>query len=137
MKVYFADTGYYIALLVPQDRAHVTAVRFAADAEIAAVTTDYVLLELAAYFAKPPLRNNLIALVEQLRQVRELTIVRADPALFDRGWEHYCRYQDKGWSLTDCISFLVMQEQRIQDALTPDHHYEQAGFRALLKETEP
>ena len=41
--------------------------------------------------------------------------------------------QDKRWSFTDCISFAVMKQMKIADALTGDHHFEQAGFRALLK----
>ena len=41
---------------------------------------------------------------------------------------------DKSWSLTDCISFVVMGEHGITDALTGDRHFEQAGFRALLRE---
>ena len=40
---------------------------------------------------------------------------------------------DKEWTLTDCISFVVMQREGITDALTADHHFEQAGFVALLK----
>ena len=42
---------------------------------------------------------------------------------------------DKEWSLTDCASFLVMQGKGIQDALTHDHHFEQMGFRALLRQS--
>ncbi len=43
------------------------------------------------------------------------------------------RRLDKDWSLTDCISFAVMQERSLTEALTSDHHFEQAGFTALLK----
>jgi len=46
----------------------------------------------------------------------------------------YENRQDKEWSLTDCLSFLVMQERGVMDALTADHHFEQAGFRALMRE---
>lgn len=133
MKVYFADTSYYIALLVPQDRAHDAAAQFARDAQVSAVTTDYVLLELAAYFARPPLRTNLVTLMERLRQTHEFTMVRADAATFDEGWQLYRSHPDKDWSLTDCISFTVMRQRRIREALTADHHFEQAGFRAVLK----
>jgi predicted nucleic acid-binding protein len=46
----------------------------------------------------------------------------------------YERRADKAWSLTDCISFQVMTQRGIVDALTADHHFEQAGFHALLRE---
>jgi len=134
MKVYFADTGYYIALLAPQDLGHDAAMAFAVDSEIAAITTDYVLLELAAYFARPPWRSNLVALVDRLREAERLTIIRDNPLLFDRAFALYRERADKAWSLVDCTSFVVMQDQGLVDALTPDHHFEQAGFRALLKQ---
>jgi predicted nucleic acid-binding protein len=54
--------------------------------------------------------------------------------LFKRGVELFRTRRDKEWSLTDCISFLVMQQRGISDALTHDHHFEQAGFTILLRE---
>jgi hypothetical protein len=39
---------------------------------------------------------------------------------------------DKEWGLTDCVSFVVMQQMSITDALTTDDHFRQAGFRVLL-----
>ena len=54
--------------------------------------------------------------------------------LFSGGFELYGSRPDKGWSLTDCISFIVMKEQEINRALTADLHFVQAGFRALLRE---
>jgi len=53
--------------------------------------------------------------------------------LFQRGVDLFEQRADKAWSLTDCLSFLVMRAERLTDALTGDHHFEQAGFRALLK----
>ena len=49
-----------------------------------------------------------------------------------RALDQYERRPDKDWSLTDCLSFLLMEERGITEALTADHHFEQAGFRALL-----
>jgi predicted nucleic acid-binding protein len=53
--------------------------------------------------------------------------------LLDRGIELFSHRADKAWSLTDCTSFAVMQEEELTDALTTDHHFEQAGFTALLR----
>jgi predicted nucleic acid-binding protein len=53
---------------------------------------------------------------------------------FRLGLDVYENRRDKGWSLTDCLSFLVMQERGIVDALTADHHFGQAGFHALMRE---
>jgi hypothetical protein len=50
-----------------------------------------------------------------------------------KGVQLYAQRPDKEWSLTDCISFVVMTQEGIFDALTGDRHFEQAGFVALLK----
>ena len=62
-----------------------------------------------------------------------MKIIAAGAGLFRRGIEFFESRLDKKWSLTDCISFVTMADERIQDALTGDHDFEQAGFRALLK----
>ena len=59
-------------------------------------------------------------------------LVRATSELIQRGNNLYCKRADKEWPLTDCISFVVMQDQGLSEALTADHHFEQAGFQALL-----
>jgi predicted nucleic acid-binding protein len=54
--------------------------------------------------------------------------------LFDRGLELYEQRPDKKWSLTDCISFVVMKDEGLQEALTGDEHFQQAGFAASLRD---
>jgi len=133
MSVYFADTSYYVALLLAHDVNHADAVRLAAKSDPEIVTTDHVILELTAYLARPPARAAVVMLVDRLRASTKVKVVRAQDQLFDDGWELYRRHADKGWSLTDCISFVVMRQQKLTEALTTDHHFEQAGFSALLK----
>jgi hypothetical protein len=60
-------------------------------------------------------------------------MIPATQELFDRGVALYESRPDKEWSLTDCISFVVMADHGITEALTGDRHFEQAGFVALLK----
>ena len=69
-----------------------------------------------------------------LGYVPNVTLKLSPPSaeLFDRGCELYTSRSDKEWSLTDCISFVVMKERGLTDALTPDRHFEQAGFKVLL-----
>lgn len=52
---------------------------------------------------------------------------------FAKAFDLYCERTDKGWSLTDCSSFLIMRQYGIDAALTHDKHFEQAGFNALLR----
>ena len=61
------------------------------------------------------------------------TVVGHVPAAYQAGFDLFANRPDKDWSLTDCISFGVMTERGLTEALTADRHFEQAGFRAVLK----
>jgi uncharacterized protein len=82
----------------------------------------------------PAHRQNFTRLLALLKADPDTEIVSASASLFERGAELYARRPDKYWTLTDCISFVVMTERGIVEALTGDHHFEQAGFRALLRQ---
>ena len=60
-------------------------------------------------------------------------IVGFEPAIYEAGYELYTSRTDKDWSLTDCLSFAVMNQRGLLESLTADHHFEQAGFRAVFK----
>jgi len=60
----------------------------------------------------------------------------ATQGAFADGFELYSERQDKDWSLTDCISLAVMKERGLTEVLTGDHHFEQAGVKALLAKLE-
>lgn len=133
MKTVFADSFYYLAMLNPDDAAHVRALQVSQHVEGRVVTTAWVLTEVGDALAAPAHRPGFLQLLAALRDDPEVTIVPAQQELFEAGIDLYSRRSDKEWSLTDCISFVVMQEQGITEALTGDRHFEQAGFRALLK----
>jgi uncharacterized protein len=128
----FADTFYFLALLNPKDRAHQAAMAQSFGPG-GILTTEWVLTELADAMASKSKRQGFIDLHRMLRSDAEVEIVPATADLFARGVGLFENRSDKDWSLTDCISFVVMQERGITDALTGDHHFEQAGFQTLLK----
>jgi predicted nucleic acid-binding protein len=133
MTKVFADTFYFFALLNQGDPAHVRAAEFTATFTGRYFTTGWVLTELADGLARPCQQRGLFAeVLKELRKNR-VRIIPSTDRLLNEGIDLYLRRKDKEWSLTDCISFVVMKRERITDALTGDHHFEQAGFRALLK----
>jgi uncharacterized protein len=129
----FADTFYYLALVNPRDAAHERAVAVGNRISGSVLTSAWVIQELADGLAAPPARSGFLRLLAALESDRHTTIVGPTEELWKRGVHLYRSRPDKGWSLTDCISFEIMQDNGITDALTGDHHFAQAGFKALLK----
>jgi uncharacterized protein len=132
MTAVFADTGFYVAILNSRDALAPATARIAAESAVRVVTTECILLEVASFFCRPAGRPAFIKLVSDLRADSSTSVIPASADLFDRGLALFAARPDKGWSLTDCISLVVMTDHGLTDALTADHHYEQAGFRALL-----
>ena len=132
MRGVFADTFYFLALLDRNETAHKAAVAAAREPGRLFVTTEYVLVELGDALHQPPLRREFIAIGEGIAADPSFRVVPASTELFGRGKELFARRPDKEWSLTDCLSFIVMNDGGITDALTGDKHFTQAGFRALL-----
>ncbi len=133
MRTVFADTYYFIALLNPADSAHARAAAFTDGFSGQIVTTGGVPTELADALARPNTRLAAANFVQGLPSKKAMRIVWANDELFWAGLALYRARPDKEWSLTDCISFVVMTREGITEALTGDHHFEQAGFIALLK----
>jgi len=133
MNAVFADTFYYIALLSPSDEAHKLARTFTQNYSGKMVTTEWVLTELADGFASPTIRQSCVAFIDWLRKDLDVVIVPADTDLFNAGLDLYRARNDKEWSLTDCISFVVMERNGISDVLPGNHNFQQAGFKALFR----
>ena len=133
MTPVFADTFYFLALLNPDDEAHGRAVKASRPLKWPLVTTYWVLTELGDALAASGRRSGFFAVVDALRSNPMVSLAEPTVELFDAGVALYHSRKDKDWPLTDCISFVVMRQHGITEALTGDHHFEQAGFVALLK----
>lgn len=128
----FADTSFYVALTNPRDSLHFRAQERAREHVHAVVTTEYVLLETANFLSQSSDRGVFVALLIALEADPLTTIVAGSHDRFAAGCARYRDRPDKNWSLTDCLSFLVMEELGLRGALTADHHFAQAGFQVLL-----
>jgi predicted nucleic acid-binding protein len=133
MTACFADTAYFIALVSPSDLAHESALRLAGEMNRSIVTTSGVITELANHLSKPAHRPLFLGLFDDLSTNPQFRVVHVDATLHDEALSLFRQRTDKSWSLIDCISFIVMRRDGIKDALTTDHHFEQAGFNPLLQ----
>ncbi len=133
----FVDTSFLIASLRVSDDFHERALSWQRASSPPLVTTEYVLVELLDALISPPVRAPAASAVGAFRRSRVMRIVPASTALLEEGIGWFATHTDKRWSLTDCISFVVMRREGIIGALTNDHHFEQAGFRALLRSEPP
>jgi predicted nucleic acid-binding protein len=133
MKPVFADTSYFIALLSETDEWHDAAVEWSGKLLGRQVVTEYVFVELGSALSRVGDRRLYVPFVEQVLAEEGTDFIPASGDLFRRGLALFGKRPDKDWSLVDCISFVVMRQRRLTEALTLDHHFEQAGFRVLLK----
>ena len=129
----FADTYYFLALVNRKDEAHAKAVDFGDTFRGEIVSTEWVLTEVGDALSKPSIRPVFLELIKNIQRNPHAVIVEATHDLFKRGLQLFEQRSDKEWSLTDCISFVVMEDQGVKEALTGDHHFEQAGYTALLR----
>jgi predicted nucleic acid-binding protein len=131
------DTGYFIALFTPDDDLYERAAAWSLHLNEPLLVTEYVLLECVNSFSLPKDRPSAHALIEHVRADPTCEVVPASHQFFEAGLRLHRERPDKEWSLTDCISFALMGERGIRRALAYDHHFEQAGFEALLRRDPP
>jgi uncharacterized protein len=128
----FADTSYFLALVSPRDALHARALALGEILAEPVVTSAWVIQELADALAAPPSRSGFLHVLDTLVADPNTTIIEPEKSLWRRGLVLYRARPDRRWTLTDCLSFEIMRERGITRALTSDHCFEQAGFRALL-----
>lgn len=124
----FVDTSFVLALINERDQYHDQAENLSHKFEDSLlITTDAVLLEIGNAMAKD-FREEAVAIIKVFRSSKRVELIEIGGRLFERGLEVYEKYSDKTWGLVDCISFVVMQENKVTKALTFDGDFTQAGF---------
>jgi predicted nucleic acid-binding protein len=91
-----------------------------------------ILLEIGDGYARVERREKGCGLLDKLRMEEGFRVVPLTETLLQNAITLYGERSDKNWGLTDCVSFALMRQEDVVEALTADVHFRQAGFRALL-----
>lgn len=137
MNEIFLDTSFTVAVVSSRDQLYKKANIWLNEIEsskIPLVTTQAVLLEIGNALSKSAFRQVGIGILNHYKNDPDTTIISLTDDLYNEAFELFSSRIDKEWGLVDCISFVVMSERNITEALTADEHFEQAGFHALLRE---
>lgn len=133
----FIDTSYFVALTIQRDALHEIATAWSGYLSGPFITTEYVLVEYLNMLSMPSNRHKAHQLIAKIGNTPCIQVIPAGAELFGSGLNMHTKRVDKYWSLTDCISFVVMRNENLTNALTNDRHFEQAGFKALLRQPPP
>jgi predicted nucleic acid-binding protein len=131
----FIDTSFVVTLVNEKDQHHDRASKLADLFDgYPLITTDAVLVEIGNALARN-FKEQATEVIGDFLTSDEVEIVNLDSTLFQSAFELYGTHKDKSWGMTDCISFIVMREYGVIDALTHDKDFRQAGFNALMRES--
>lgn len=136
----FVDTSFFIALGHSGDFNHGLALELQkqlSSQTVHMVTSEYVLFELGNGLSRLRFRPVAQRMIELIRSDPSFEIIPASTSVFEQTLALFYQRLDKEWGLTDCSSFVIMHEMGLHAALTADHHFEQAGFQALLRTHVP
>ena len=134
MNAVFLDTGYVLALELSNDQNHRAAMKHWRSARKRLpplVTTSYVFDEVVTYFNSRRFHARAVEVGNRLLTSPSVQCLQVDESLFREGWNYFQQHRDKDYSLTDCISFIVMKRFKIETAFAFDRHFVQAGFKKV------
>jgi len=132
----FLDTAFILALASPSDQYHEKAKELSRQIKkegIALLTTRAILIEIGDAMAGQRRRKAGTVMLESLENDDNLEIFPSNEELYSKAFDLFASRSDQEWGMTDCISFVVMRDEKITEALTTDSHFQQAGFVALMR----
>jgi len=134
MTAVFADTSFFVGFINSSDGCHVATRQYMESLEGPILTSQRVLAELGNFLSRGSSRVLVAPFAQSIELDPRLNIVQANSENFHAGMRAYSERRDKQWSLVDCVSFNVMSEHSVFEALTKDRNFTQAGFVALLRD---
>jgi len=140
VATYFADTSFRMALSRKRDQYNRDAIawnQFVIRSRSNIVTTEAVLWEWLNGLSDASTRGVAAEGYRRAHADARIEVVPFQPELIDSAVQLYRTRPDKDWSLTDCLSFVVMERRHLTEALTTDGHFEQAGLKVMMLAEPP
>jgi uncharacterized protein len=134
MKAVFLDTSYLLALELSNDQNHRAALkhwRSMIKSLPPLITTSYIFDEVITYFNSRGYHSKAVEVGNRLLNSSSVQLIHIGEDLFMEGWQYFQKQEDKGYSFTDCISFIVMKNLGIETAFALDKHFVQAKFKKV------
>jgi predicted nucleic acid-binding protein len=135
-KQIFMDTAFLIAVIDSSDNYHISAVesyKKIVKEKWSVITTEAVLIETGNGLSEIKWRQAAYKWITQIQKSKTIfKVIPITTKIVNDAVDLYGQRQDKEWGLTDCISIIVMQEYKLTNVLTTDHHFEQAGFKIYI-----
>lgn len=134
MTILFLNTSFVIALELVDEQYHYVAMQCwqgLRNSSPKLVTSSYVFDEIVTFLNSRNRHDKAVEIGNRLLNSATVEIVQVDETLFFEAWQYFQQHDDKSYSLTDCISFIVMNRLNIQVALTFDRHFVQAGYQRV------
>ena len=128
MNGIFVDTGGWYAAIDRQDHGHEAARQFLENNRLPLVTTDYIMDETVTLLQVRLGHGYAVRFLDSLQASRLVQLIYLSQAHINATAQLFRNRPDKGWSFTDCSSFVLMHEYRLRIALAFDDHFRQAGF---------
>ena len=123
----FVDTSAWFAAVVPTDSDYADAARWLAANSEQLLTADYVIDEILTLLRVRGERQRARVLGERFFESSMTEVYFLTEDDIRQAWSVFRRYDDKGWSFTDCASKVVIEQMNISEAFTFDHHFSQFG----------
>jgi predicted nucleic acid-binding protein len=137
MRALFVDTSGWVAVADQSDQFHERAARFYGQAfahYARLVTTSLILAESYALLRRALPTDRVLYWLDRLLASPRVEVVYDDRALIDRARSVLAAYGDQKFSLVDGVSFAVMRDRRIREALAFDRHFQTAGFTLVPRD---
>lgn len=131
-EVFFDTSGFFV-LMDEREPSHEQAVAWLRSrrGKVRPVTTEWVVGETCTLFVARKRPHMVSRFLDYLDQSGALLLVNPDHTLLRSAKAMIRRRANQGYSFVDCLSFCLMTERRITEALTTDAHFQKAGFSVV------